>query len=72
MYPKAPYPKVLARSFYERPTIEVARDLLGKILIHGKTSGRIIETGTFDELVRLGGKFAELARTQFMTASVTQ
>ena len=28
--------------------------------------GRIIETGTFDELVRLGGHFAELARTQFM------
>ena len=30
--------------------------------------GRIIETGTFDELVRLGGHFAELARTQFMVA----
>jgi ATP-binding cassette subfamily B protein len=28
--------------------------------------GRIIETGSFDELVRLGGHFAELARTQFM------
>ena len=28
--------------------------------------GRIIETGTFDELVRLGGHFAELARSQFM------
>jgi ATP-binding cassette subfamily B protein len=35
-------------------------------------SGRIIESGTFDELVRLGGTFAELARTQFMAASVTQ
>jgi ATP-binding cassette subfamily B protein len=35
-------------------------------------SGRIIESGTFDELVQLGGKFAELARTQFMAASVTQ
>ena len=34
--------------------------------------GRIIEAGTFDELVRLGGKFAKLARTQFMAASVTQ
>jgi ATP-binding cassette subfamily B protein len=29
-------------------------------------SGRIIETGSFDELVRRGGHFAELARTQFM------
>jgi ATP-binding cassette, subfamily B, beta-glucan exporter len=27
---------------------------------------RIIETGSFDELVRLGGHFAELAKTQFM------
>src|SRR3954452_16458366 len=31
--------------------------------------GRIIESGTFDELVGLGGHFAELARTQFMAAS---
>jgi glucan exporter ATP-binding protein len=30
--------------------------------------GHIIETGSFDELVRLGGHFAELARTQFMVA----
>jgi ATP-binding cassette subfamily B protein len=29
--------------------------------------GRIIESGTFDELTRLGGHFAELARSQFMT-----
>jgi ATP-binding cassette subfamily B protein len=29
-------------------------------------SGRIIETGNFDELVRAGGRFAEVARTQFM------
>ena len=34
--------------------------------------GRIIESGTFDELVARGGHFAELARTQFMAASVTQ
>jgi hypothetical protein len=26
----------------------------------------VIETGTFDELTRLGGHLAELARTQFM------
>ncbi|HZO46448.1 MAG TPA: glucan ABC transporter ATP-binding protein/ permease [Xanthobacteraceae bacterium] len=30
--------------------------------------GRIIESGTFDELVRFGGHFAELARTQFMVS----
>jgi glucan exporter ATP-binding protein len=30
--------------------------------------GRVIETGTFDELVRRGGRFAELAKAQFMTS----
>jgi glucan exporter ATP-binding protein len=30
-------------------------------------NGRIIETGTFDELVRIGGRFAALAKAQFMT-----
>ena len=34
--------------------------------------GRIIEAGTFDELVRLGGHFAELARTQFMAAEMAK
>jgi len=34
--------------------------------------GRIIESGTFGELVSRGGHFAELARTQFMAGSVTQ
>ncbi|HLM41573.1 MAG TPA: ATP-binding cassette domain-containing protein, partial [Microvirga sp.] len=28
--------------------------------------GRVIETGTFDALVARGGRFAELARAQFM------
>jgi ATP-binding cassette, subfamily B, beta-glucan exporter len=32
-------------------------------------NGRIIETGTFDELVRIGGRFAALARAQFMSAA---
>jgi ATP-binding cassette subfamily B protein len=30
--------------------------------------GKVIETGTFEELVRAGGRFAELARAQFMVA----
>jgi ATP-binding cassette subfamily B protein len=35
-------------------------------------AGRIVETGSFDELVAKGGRFAELARAQFMaTAPVT-
>jgi ATP-binding cassette, subfamily B, beta-glucan exporter len=29
--------------------------------------GRVVETGTFDELVRIGGRFATLAKAQFMT-----
>jgi glucan exporter ATP-binding protein len=34
-----------------------------RILVFGK--GRIVETGTFDELVQRGGAFAELVRAQF-------
>ena len=39
-------------------------------------NGRVIESGTFDELVAKGGHFADLARAQFMVqenarASVT-
>ncbi len=30
-------------------------------------NGRVVETGTFDELIRVGGRFAALARAQFMT-----
>ena len=29
-------------------------------------NGRVIESGTFDELVAKGGRFAELAKAQFM------
>jgi len=31
-------------------------------------NGHIVETGTFDELVKMGGRFAALAKAQFMTA----
>jgi glucan exporter ATP-binding protein len=34
--------------------------------------GRIVEAGNFDELVRQGGRFAELARTQFMVAETAK
>jgi ATP-binding cassette subfamily B protein len=31
--------------------------------------GRVVETGTFDELVERGGKLAELARAQFIAGT---
>ncbi len=37
----------LRRSFYARPTIDVARDLLGKVVVHGPTAGIIVETEAY-------------------------
>ena len=38
---------VLPRSFYDRRTVDVARDLLGKVLIHGRTAGMIVEVEAY-------------------------
>jgi DNA-3-methyladenine glycosylase len=38
---------LLNRDFYARPAIEVACDCLGKILVHGKTAGRIVEVEAY-------------------------
>ena len=39
--------RVLPRSFYDRDTETVARELVGKILVHERTAGRIVETEAY-------------------------
>jgi DNA-3-methyladenine glycosylase len=37
------------RSFYDRPVLEVARDLIGCVVSHGPTSGVIVEAEAYHE-----------------------
>jgi DNA-3-methyladenine glycosylase len=40
---------VLERSFYARPVLEVAQELVGCVVRHGDTAGRIVETEAYHE-----------------------
>ncbi len=37
----------IGRAFFERPVLEVARDLVGCVVSHGETSGVIVETEAY-------------------------
>ena len=68
-------PTPLPRSFYNRPTLQVARDLLGKKLVHTKdkqhTSGIITETEAYcgEEDLGCHAKAGRTARTEILYGS---
>ena len=39
--------RILSRDFYARATVAVARDLLGKVVVHGTTAGIVVETEAY-------------------------
>ena len=39
----------LSRAFFDRPVVEVARDMVGWTVRHGATAGRIVETEAYHE-----------------------
>jgi DNA-3-methyladenine glycosylase len=39
--------EILPESFFARDTVQVARELLGKVILHGSTGGMIVETEAY-------------------------
>src|SRR3954467_14837306 len=40
--------QLIPRSFYDRPVLDVARDLLGTVLVHGEVAVRLTEVEAYD------------------------
>lgn len=59
----------LPRKFYERPTLEVAKGLLGQILVYGAKRVRIVETEAYigpDDLAAHSARGRRTARNEVM------
>ena len=57
----------MKHSFYARPVLEVARDLIGCVVTHGETSGLIVETEAYHDSEPASHAFVGLtARTKVL------
>jgi ATP-binding cassette subfamily B protein len=70
---EAKFQTAIAAAMKDRTTFIIAHRLAtvrnaDRILVFDR--GRVVETGTFEELMRQGGKFAELANAQFGSPSM--
>ncbi|HEX3434308.1 MAG TPA: DNA-3-methyladenine glycosylase [Solirubrobacteraceae bacterium] len=62
--------RTLSRSFYDRPVLEVAPELIGCVVTHGETSGVIVETEAYHESEPASHAYAGLTpRTEVLFGS---
>jgi DNA-3-methyladenine glycosylase len=63
-------PSGLAASFYDRPVLRVARELIGCVVTHGDTSGVIVETEAYHDSEPASHAFVGLTpRTEVLFGS---